>query len=187
MTEDSRIWLEILPGTRRLVRVLSYGAIGIGIASCLALATWIATRMGADRLATRGHLLVAGAPVVIMALAVCSAAYLRGVSQVRLSLGTDGTRLFVRRKDVIVDSAQIDSTVTNGDYLLVGRRMVPLRYGFAQAFDRELLARQILGRLPESSLVSTYAILWRALRAGNQGAWALLILVFAAVGWSLLR
>lgn len=178
------VWLEVRPGVRRLALVLSYAAIVVAIASCAALMAWVAAHAGRNRasLAANG---VVVAPLTILALGILAVAYLRGLSQVKLSLGTDGTRFHVRHADGrIVASAQIDETVTNGEYLLIGRRLVPLRYAFIEAFDPDLLAGQIVARLPKSSLVTTPTLLWRAIRTGNIGLWALLFLLCLFSGWS---
>jgi hypothetical protein len=178
------LWLEVRPSARRLALVVSYGAMTVAIASCVALVMWVATHAGPSRASLAAHGVVV-APLTILALAILGAAYLRGLSQVRLSLGTDGTCFYLRHSDRrVVASAPIHGTVTNGEYLLIGRRLVPLRYAFMEAFDRDLLAGQIVARLPKSSLVTTATLLWRAIRAGNTGLWALLLLLCLFSGWS---
>ncbi|HEY6928022.1 MAG TPA: hypothetical protein VI653_31380 [Steroidobacteraceae bacterium] len=183
MTACSGVWLDVRPAARRLARALSYTAIGIGVVSFLALVTWINIRSAGGRVHQMTSLWVVGSPVIILAATICVAAYLRGLSPLGLSLGTDGARLLVQRQGRVIERAPLEQITTNGDYLLVGRRLVPLRYGFVEAFDRVVLAQQIVGVLPRTALISTSGLLWRAVRAGNLGVWACVVAVCLILVW----
>lgn len=172
------VWLDVRPDVVRVLRLLAYTLIAVAVAACLGVGLWIILRSAPrDRLLVVAVLLRYVLPILVVVWAIL---YYRGLSWLPLSLGTDGKCLMLRdRTEQVVASAAIGAVYTDGAYLLIGRRLVPLHHLRRDAFDTGRLRAEIIGRLPATAFIRRNALGWRALLAGNHGL--ILTIVFICV------
>jgi hypothetical protein len=170
------VWLEIRSDSARLVRVVSYTLLASAVAACVGVGLWITLNSAAsDRLVVVALLVRYLSPMLIVLWAI---PYFRSLYWIPLSLGTDGQCLMLRaRSGRMVASAPIGAVSTDGEYLLIGRRLVPLHHLHRVAYDMERLRAEIIGRMPEAVFVTRNALWWRALRAGNHGLILVVVLI----------
>jgi hypothetical protein len=115
------------PMSPRILRVLAYTLMTAAVAACLGVGLRIILRSAPqDRLLVVAVLVRYVLPILVVVWAIL---YYRGLSWLALSLGTDGKCLMVRdRTERVVASAAMGAVYTDGAYLLIGRRLVPLHH-----------------------------------------------------------
>jgi hypothetical protein len=179
-------WLEMNRDTARLVRVFTYAVWAALVTWCVMVGLFGFKHVTADdRLRIIAFFLQYSSPLWVLLWAL---PYYRSLSWIPLSLGTDGRRFSLRGRNArVVESAPIDEVRTDGGFLLIGRRLVPLHHIYRAAYDMDRLRTEFIGRLPPGALVRRNALMWRAVRAGNHGI-ILVMLVFCAVAcWKALN
>ena len=165
---DEAVWLDIRSDVGRRIRVVSFGLLTVAAAICVAGGLPLILRIAPqDRLLAVAVLARYILPVLYVLWAIL---YYRALSWLPLALGTDGRLLMLRDKTSrVIASETIGAVYTDGAYLLIGRRLVPLHHLHRDAFDVGRLRAEIIGRLPATAFVRRNALGWRALRAGNHG------------------
>lgn len=103
----------------------------------------------------------------------------RGLPSWRLRMGTDGKKLLV---DAGGDASRTDihefaDCATDGEWLLLGKRIVGLRTPAMECFDRHEVEIYLISRMPKSSLVSRAELIRRGLQRGNAALWFAVILI----------
>jgi hypothetical protein len=172
------VWLNIRSDVTRLVRMFSYSLVAVAVTACVVAGLWITLQSAArDRLFVMAVLVRYLLPILVVLWAF---PYYRSSSWIALSLGSDGRRVMLRaRNGREIASAPLSAVYTDGEYLLIGRRLVPLHHLHRDAYDTERLRADIIGRLPPTAFAKRNTLWWRALRAGNHGL--ILTLLFIGV------
>jgi hypothetical protein len=180
------VWLEMRRDTALLVRAFMYGILAVVVTSCVIVGLLNTTHVAAaDRLFKIALFVVYLSPLLVLLWAI---AYYRSLFWIPLSLGTDGLRFSLRRKNVqVVESALLGEIRTDGEFLLIGRRLVPLHHVYRAAYDMDRLRTEFIGCLPQTALVPRNALLWRALRAGNHGIILVILVICIVVCWKALK
>jgi hypothetical protein len=180
------VWLEMNRDTARLVRVFTYAIWTALVTWCVMVGLFGFTHVTAhDRLRMIAFFLEYSSPLWVLLWVF---PYYRSLSWIPLSLGTDGRRFSLRGKNArVVDSAAIDEVRTDGEFLLIGRRLVPLHHIHRAAYDMDRLRTQFIGRLPPGALVRRNALMWRAVRAGNHGLILVMLVICIVVCWKALN
>jgi len=103
----------------------------------------------------------------------------------RMRLGTDGRRFFLDPGNGKVEEHSFSELgISNGQQLLVGRKLIALRLGPGALFAEEELRGTILARIPPSGRVNPLRLIARALGRGSRELWA--VLIITAIGAALL-
>jgi len=103
----------------------------------------------------------------------------------RTRLGTDGRRFFLDPGNGKVEEHEFSElAISNGQQLLIGRKLIALRLGPGALFAEEELRGTILARIPPSGRVNAVRLFARALGRGSRELWAVLIIV--VIGTALL-
>jgi hypothetical protein len=180
------VWLEVRPDTARFVRAFTYSVLAVVVTSCVIVGLLNTTHIAApDRFFKIGLFVVYVSPLLVLLWAI---AYYRSLSWIPLSLGTDGQRFSLRRKNArVVEGVPIGNVRTDGEFLLIGRRLVPLHHVYRAAYDMDRLRTEFIGCLPHTALVPRNALMWRALRAGNHGITLVILVICMVVCWKALK
>jgi len=105
----------------------------------------------------------------------------------RMRLGTDGRRFFLDPGNGKVEEHPFgELAVSNGQQLLVGRKLIALRLAPGALFAEEELGGTILARIPPSGRVSPLRLIALALGRGSRELWAVLIIAVIATALILL-
>src|SRR6266545_152402 len=103
----------------------------------------------------------------------------------RMRMGTDGRRFFLDPGNGKVEEHSFSElAISNGQQLLVGRRLIALRLGAGALFADEELRGYIFARIPPSGRVDPLRLFVRALDRGSRELW--LVLIIFAIGALLL-
>jgi hypothetical protein len=170
------VWLEMQHDTARRVRTFTYAVWAAAVTWCVTVGLLVPPRVAFhDRLRILAFFFEHSWPLWVL---LWGLPYYRSLSWIPLSLGTDGRLFSLRGKNArVVESVPIDEVRTDGEFLLIGRRLVPLHHIDRAAYDMDRLRSEFIGRLPLGALVRRNALMWRAVRAGNHG---LIILILIA-------
>jgi hypothetical protein len=180
------VWLEVRRDTARLVRAFTYAVLAVVVTLCVIVGLLNTAHVAAPgRFFKIGLFVVYLSPLLVLLWVI---AYYRSLSWIALSLGTDGLRFSLRRKNVqVVESALLGEVRTDGEFLLIGRRLVPLHHVYRAAYDMDRLRTEFIGCLPHTALLPRNALMWRALRAGNHGIILVILVICIVVFWKVLR
>jgi hypothetical protein len=180
------VWLEVRRDTGRLVRAFTYTVLAVVVTSCVIVGLLNTAHVATpDRFFKTGLFVVYLSPLLVLLWAI---AYYRSLSWIPLSLGTDGQRFSLRRKNArVVEGVPIGDVRTDGEFLLIGRRLVPLHHVYRAAYDMDRLRTEFIGCLPHTALLRRNALMWRALRAGNHGIILVILVICIVVCWKVLR
>ncbi len=94
----------------------------------------------------------------------------------RMRLGTDGQRFFLDPGNGKVEEHSFSELATsNGQQLLVGKRLIALRLGAGALFAEEELRGYIFARIPPSGRLDLGRLFVRALGQGSREMWWIVI------------
>jgi len=167
-------WLEVRPEFRRRARkILMALSAGMWLVAILIVALLVLRPAGISR----AMVLLPAIIVVIAALAPLLLLVWTPRAW-RMRLGTDGRRFFLDPGNGKVEEHEFSElAISNGQQLLVGRKLIALRLGPGALFAEEELRGTILARIPPSGRVNPLQLIARAFGRGSRELWAVLIIV----------
>jgi len=174
-------WLEVRPEFRRRARKMLMA---------LSAGMWARRypHRGSPRIAPAGisRAMVLLPAVIVVIAALAPLALLVWMPRAwRMRLGTDGRRFFFDPGNGKVEEHEFSElAISNGQQLLIGRKLIALRLAPGALFAEEELRGTILARIPPSGRVNAVRLFARALGRGSRELWAVLIIV--VIGTALL-
>lgn len=178
------IWLVVRPSIVSLARRASLLLIAFSVLVCaIPIALIIARAADGQRLLAFWHLLIIAAPPLLV---IAIGTYVRFLRPLHLRLGTNGEQILVSdEKSNLEESVPIVDVYSDGEFLLIKDRLLPLQYLYNDAFERDKLLKYFIGRMPQTAYIARAALLWRAVRAGNRTLIGTFLLITFAVTWRL--
>jgi len=176
-------WLEVRPEfTRRARRMLLALSGGMWIVALVIVALLALSPVELSR-----AVVLLAAPVVVVSALVPLSLLIWRPRAWRTRLGTDGRTFFLDPGNGKVEEHSFSElAISNGQQLLVGRRLIALRLGPGALFAEEELGGTILARIPPSGRVNPLRLIALALGRGSRELWAVLIITAIATALLLL-
>jgi hypothetical protein len=107
------------------------------------------------------------------ALVVLTTAFALAVvtRMMKMRLGTNGTVILFDRGDGVAKQFPLREVKSDGNHLLLGKSMVPMKTRRLALFDPADLESLILSRVPAAGRVSSTKLFLASLKAGNAAHW----------------